>query len=377
VTPRTTIPLILALCCSAAAEDQLVPPPPPTTDPTVAPVPPPPPTTDPMVTPTADATAPAPVAPTPAGEAPRPAPVGGDQAAAAAGRAAAQDRSKSLSLRLQLDAGYDSNVLREDTNTPTSTNTEGIAIGGELHGTWRAIREPKGQLNFIGDLRYNNYPDESSADLGRASVAAFGLLRFGFIDPGAVVGLNRQWIDGEGAATILRGTLTATRLSPERSHFDSLSLDFYHVDYDDNDDASGVLTDLLLRHWWMPEAGNARRRVEATVMAGIYSADTDVESYSTIKPALGVLYRMGEAGNAVGVWDLHAQTSLEFRSYDDGIAGESAERQTVWDIGVAAERWFGTWFSAGPFLSYSIRQSTRDDRDYDRVQVGARLIADW
>jgi len=369
VTPRTTIPLILALCCAAAAEDRVVPPPPPTADPTT-PLPP--------VVPTADATAPAPVAPTPAGDAPpRPLRGVGDRAAAAAGRAAAQERAKSLSLRVELDAGYDSNVLREDTSTPTSTDTEGLAIGGELHGTWRAIREQRGQLNLIGDLRYSNYPDESSADLARASVAAFGLLRFGFIDPGVVIGVNRQWIDEEGAAIILRGTLTATRLSPARSHFVALSFDAYRVDYDDNDDASGVLTDLLLRHWWMPEAGNARRRIEATVMAGIYSAEADVESYATIKPGLAVLYRVGESGAAIGVWDLHAQTTLEFRSYDEGSVGEAAERQTIWDVGVAAERWFGTWLSAGPFISYSIRESNRDDRDYDRVQVGARLIASW
>jgi hypothetical protein len=268
-------------------------------------------------------------------------------------------------------------VLREDSNTPTSTDTEGLALGGELRGTWRLLREPAGQLNLIGDVRYNNYPEESSADLARASAAVFGLLRTGVIDPGVVLGVNRQWIDGEGAATILRGTLTATRLSPGRGHFTALSFDAYDVDFDDDEAASGVLTDLLLRHWWMPEAGNARRRVEATLMAGVYAADADSESYTTIKPGLALLHRAGAREETLGIWDLHAQTSYEHRSYDEGLPGASAERQSVWEIGLAAERWFGGWLAAGPFVSYSIRESTRDARDYDRVQVGARVIADW
>lgn len=367
------IPLILALCCSAVAEDVLVPPPPPTADPT-APVPPPPPTTDPTPPPTVDATAPPSVAPTADAAAAKPK---GNRVAAAAGQTAAQDRSKALTLRLELDAGYDSNVLREDSATPTATDTSGTAVGGEIRGTWRAIREPKGQLNVIGDLRYNAYPDESSADLGRASVAVFGLLRFGVIDPGMVLAINRQWIDGEGVATILRGTLTATRLSNSRSHFDSLSLDIYNVAYDDNDPASGVLSDLLWRHWWMPEAGNARRRVETTLLGGLYNAQAGDESYSTIKPGVGVLYRLGERDDVMGIWDLNAQTSVDFRSYEDGVAGQSAERQTTWQIGLVADRWFGSWLAVGPFITYSIRASTRDGQDYDRVQVGARLIADW
>lgn len=359
---RLAIPLTLAFCCTVIAEDQPVPPPPPTTDPT-APAPPAP--------PTAGVPAPATIpVPQPAAGAAR-----GDRVAAAAGRAAAQERGKPLSLRLELDAGYDSNILREDTTTATATDTEGLALGGELRGTWRAIRNHQGHLNLIGEARYNHYPDESRADLGRLGVAAFGLLRLGGIDPGMVVGLNRQWIDGEGIATILRGTAAVTRLSAGRAHFDSLSFDAYAVDYDDNDAASGVFTDLLWRHWWMPEAGNARRRVEFTLQGGLYSADADVESYAMVKPGIGILYRLGDQD--AGVWDVNAQTSVELRTYDEAVPGESAEDQTIWQIGASLDRLFGAWFAAGPFVTYSLRESTRDARDYDRVQVGVRLIADW
>jgi hypothetical protein len=370
VNHRIAIPLLLATCWALAAEDQPVPPPPPAADPT-APVPPPPPTADPTVTTPRAEAPPAPVRTPPAG-APR-----GNRAAAAAGRAA-QERPDPLSLRAQLDAGYDSNVLREDSSTPTATETSGPAIGAELHGTWRAVREPKAQLNLIGDVRYNTYPDESDADLGRVGVAAFGLLRMGWVvDPGAVVGVNRQWIDGEGIATILRGTVTATRLNRERDHFDTLSLDFYDVSYDDNDAASGVLSDLLWRHWWLPEAGNARKRVEVTLMAGRYSAEAEVESYTTVKPGVGARYRLGDWDDTAGIWDLSGSANLEWRRYDEATAGSDEERQLIWQAGAAADRWFTSWLAAGPFISFSLRDSNRDGRDYDRVQVGARLIADW
>lgn len=368
------VPALFLLICPAFAEENPVPPPPPVVDPTIPapPVPPPPPTADPAAVSSSDGKVAPTKAPVNDGK-----PAVGDRVAAAAGRAAAEEKSKALSLRLELDGGYDTNVLREDSNTPTATDTEGWALGGELKGTWRAIRDTKGQLNIIGEARYNNYPDESSADLGRAGIAAFGLLRLGGIDPGAIVGGNRQWIDGEGAATILRGSVLLTRLSPGRTHFDSLSFDFYNVDYDDNEDASGALGDLLLRHWWMPEAGNAKRRVELTLLAGIYSADVDSETYSTIKPGVAVLWRAGERDDALGIWDLQGQTSFDYRRYADGIVGEDAERQSTWQVSVTADRWFGSMFSAGPFITYAVRDSTRDGRDYDRVQVGVRLIADW
>jgi hypothetical protein len=370
VNTRTAIPLVLALCSFAVAEDQPVPPPPPTTDPTAP---------KPTVAPTAEApSAPAATEVKPATEpppAPAPAVARGDRAAAAAGRAAAQNRSKPISLRLELDGGYDSNILREDTTSPTATNSEGFALGAELRGTWRAIRNQQGQLNVIAEARYNNYPDESRADLGRVGGAVFGLLRTGFIDPGVVLGANRQWIDGEGVATILRGTLTATHLTEGRSHFDSLSLDAYDVTYDDNDDATGVFTDVLWRHWWMPEAGNAKRRIELSLMGGMYSAEADFESYWTVKPGVAALWRLGDQES--GVWDINGWTWLEFRSYDDGVASGDPEEQTQWQAGGSLDRWFGSWFAVGPFVSYTLRESTIDGRDYDRIQVGVRALADW
>jgi hypothetical protein len=368
VNNRLTIPLVLALCSAIVAEDQpVVPPPPPTADPT-APAPPAPP--DAGVSP-GSGTAPA----EEPGAATTPRVARGDRAAAAAGRAVAQTRAKPLSLRLELDGGYDSNILREDTTTPTATDSEGFALGAELRGTWRAIRNQQGQVNLIAEARYNNYPDESRADLGRIGGAVFGLLRTGVIDPGVVVGANRQWIDGEGIATILRGTLTATRLGAGRSHFDSLSLDVYGVDYDDNDEATGVFTDLLWRHWWMPEAGNAKRRVEFSLLGGIYSAEAEAESYLALKPGVALLWRMGDQES--GVWDANAWTWVELRSYDDGLPDEDAEEQTQWQIGGSLDRWFGSWFAIGPFVSYTLRESTRDGRDYDRIQVGVRALAEW
>ncbi len=377
------VPALFTVLMSLSAEDKPVsppvsPPPPPTADPSVVPPPPPAP-----IAPSADEAANAkpttvsgaPTTTTAATSATTTGTARGNRAAAAAGRGQVSEQ-KAVSLRLTVDAGYDSNVLREDSNTPTATNTSGPSLGGELYGTWRAIRGASGQLNVIGDVRYNAYPDESQADLGRAGVAAFGLLRFGVVDPGAVVGVNRQWLDDEGLATIWRGTAIVSRLHPAREHFDSLSFDFYNVDYDDNVSASGVLSDALWRHWWMPEAGNARRRIETTVALGVYKADAEAESYSMFKPGLSALYRVGDNASAVGMWDLTAQTSYEWRDYD-AASGATHEEQHIFQLGGGADRWFGDMFAAGLFVTYSIRESNQVGNDYDRVQVGVRLRADW
>jgi hypothetical protein len=283
-----------------------------------------------------------------------------------------------LTLRFSLEAGYDSNVLREDAVTPTATNTSGPAISGELYGTWRAIRNTSAQLNIIGDIRYSAYPDESQANVGRAGLAAFGLLRLGVIDPGMIIGVNRQWIDDEGLATIARGTVVLSRLHPERQHFDSLSFDFYNVDYDDNEPASGILADVLWRHWWMPEPGNARRRWEFSLLAGIYDADAKFESYTMVRPSIAALYRIGEQNTTIGLWDVSGSLHYEWRQFDEFSAGQPAEEQDLFQVGVAGERWFGgNMFSAGPFLTYSLRESNMSGHDYDRVQVGLRVRADW
>jgi hypothetical protein len=373
------VPTLFTVLMSLSAEDQPItppisPPPPPTADPTVVPPPPPAPSADEAATGKPTTVSGAPTTTTAATAATTTGKARGNRAAAAAGRGQASEQA--VSLRLTVDAGYDSNVLREDSNTPTATNTSGPSLGGELYGTWRAIRAAGGQLNVIGDMRYNAYPDESQADLGRAGVAAFGLLRFGVVDPGAVVGVSRQWLDDEGLATIWRATAIVSRLHPVREHFDSLSFDFYNVDYDDNEPASGVLSDALWRHWWMPEAGNARRRIEMTVALGVYKADAEVESYSMFKPGLSALYRVGDNATAVGIWDMTAQTSYEWRDYD-ATSGATSEKQHLFQIGGGADRWFGEMLAAGLFVTYSIRESNQVGNDYDRVQVGVRLRADW
>jgi hypothetical protein len=233
-------------------------------------------------------------------------------------------------------------------------------------------------LNIIADMRYNAYTEESQANLGRAGIAAFGLLRFGVIDPGMVIGVNRQWIDDKGLATIARGTVLLSRLHPAREHFDSISFDFYNVDYDDNDPASGIMADVLWRHWWMPEPGNARRRFEFSLTAGMYDAEAKIESFINLKPGISALYRVGDQNSTMGLWDVTGNLFYEWRKYDVSFASQTEEEQDLYQIGVAGDRWFGEdMFSAGPFLTYSLRESNISGHDYDRVQVGLRLRADW
>ena len=80
----------------------------------------------------------------------------------------------------------------------------------------------------------------------------------------------------------------------------------------------------------------------------------------------------------IGLWDLNGNLNYEWRAYDSSFAGQLEEEQDLFQIGVGGDRWFGgNIFSAGPFLTYSLRESNLVGNDYDRVQVGLRLRADW
>ena len=372
------IPLVIPLLLLVGvvnAEDKPAPtpPPPPLADPT-APVPPPPPVADPN--------APAPPVPIEATTSPRRtgagtgAPARGNRAAGHAGQAG-NDEPPRFVLRAEFDAGWDSNVLREAGTSTAATDTAGVTLGGELRGTWRALRTSEGQLSVIADLRYNAYPDEATADLARAGMAIYGQMHFSLVDPSVVAAASRQWLDGDGLATLYRGTVAASHITEGKEHLDTLGIDVYRINFDDNTPATGTLMMANLRHWWLLEAGNSRKRVELMLNVGLYDANADVESYTTLRPALSVFYRLGDREPLAGTYDLAASVGLELRAYDAPSTGGDGEDQTIIQASASADRWWSSWLATGLFGGYAQRDSSLAGRDYQRVQAGIRLIATW
>lgn len=354
----------LALLARAAAEDAPVPPPPPVADPTA-------PAVNAPVAPTANPAPAKPGSPTPAGGASR-----GNRTAALAGAASAETQP-AVSVRLELTGGYDSNIVLETVNDALDTGLDGLALGANVRGTWRAVRSSTAQLNVIADVRLAAYPEADEANLLRSSVAAFGQLHWGAIDPNALVSAERLWLDGEGLATVARGVIGAARTAADRRSLDALNLEAAWIDLDDNEGASGVLVDLAYRHWFVLDGDNPRRRIEAMLTVGKYLADLDHESFTLVKPTLGVTWRMGDRQPVAGTWDLNANASLELRWYDEGLGGTEAEGQDLWSIGLGADRWWSSWLTTGAYAAYVLRNSSLVGRDYARTQVGVRLGATW
>jgi hypothetical protein len=191
-----------------------------------------------------------------------------------------------------------------------------------------------------------------------------------------VLGVNRLFLDGAGVATVGRFSLTATHFDDERRGADTLVADLQPVHYDQDRDASGALYDLSYRHWWLLQPGVARRRIEASLTGGAFSANASFESYRTITPGLAIKERFDDTALG-GPLDAALDTRVEFRRYDDGLAGSSAERQVIWSLGLTADRWLNEWLAVGAYGTFTLRDSNLDGRDYRRFQAGARLLAAW
>ena len=267
--------------------------------------------------------------------------------------------------------------MLETVNNAFDTGRDGLALGANVRGIWRAVRSPTAQLNVIGDVRYAAYPEVSEANLLRTSVAAYGQLHWGAIDPNALVSAERMWLDGDGLATVLRGVIGAARQATDRTSIDALNLEAAWIDLDKNDGASGVLVDVAYRHWFLLDGDHPRRRIEAMLTAGKYLADLDQESFALVKPTVGFIWRFGERRPVDGTWDVNANASLELRWFDEGATGTKAEGQDLWSVAGGADRWWSSWLTTGAYAGYVLRNSNINGRDYARTQVGVRLGATW
>ena len=245
-----------------------------------------------------------------------------------------------------------------------------------MRATYHALNDPKGSLvNVIGDVRYDDYPSVNSANYLRGGLAAVGQTHFAAFDPGMVLSVNRLYIGDAGVATIGRISATATRIDQARQNVDSLIIDCQPVHYDNDHPDSGVLYDLLWRHWWLFTPGDAHRRIEISLGAGDFAANASTSSYRSVTPGLGIRERVERMPLIGGVVDAALGSQLEVRRYDDAYAGFPDERQLIWSVSASADRWLSQpdWafsLAVGLYGIYTSRDSNIDGRSYRRFQEG-------
>ncbi len=301
---------------------------------------------------------------------------GGNRAAVAAGGGTAE-KSREFGLFGQVAYGYDSNILREDTLNPDPSGKEGQAYSFEGRGLWRVLRNEDARLNLIADVKFNGYEPHADARTLRFGGAAVGQLHTEYVDPGLLVSYNRLLFDDRGAATLSRGALSLTHIDESRRHADTLFLDVQLLRYDNFHDQSGDLYDTTFRHWHLFEPNNSHKRIEVTFTGGYFDAQIRPESYWSISPGIAFAYRFGAQRADEGTYDLNLGIQWETRAYSGAASGQSQERQDIWATSAAVDRWFCRYLSGGVYGLLSERFSNIVGRDYDRIQVGARLTATW
>jgi hypothetical protein len=364
---RTT-PLLLLIALGFAAEPEPVAPAP-AAEPAVTPPPAeapvtPPPAEAAVTPPAADPT----IAPPPLPVAPR-ARTGG-RVARVAGSAPTWDG------RLRLGAGWDSNALLD--SDPDTAQSDTSVYSGEAAFGWRPIADQTDYVKLTATLGQEQRPLLDNLDTTRLALSAAGASQGETLTTGGSLSAARYWLEDEGAAAELRGGASLGWLRQDSADLLALELAAIHfdtgsdrpegaealVDLGDADDRSGVLFAASWRHWWQLGGGS---RLEAGVRGGLFSANSEIESYQLVQPFIAVRLRPD-------AWDINARATVEGRGYDGSrVAGEDDETAVIGTLSASADRKLAANLWAGATAGLSTRDSSLGDRDYERWQVGARL----
>ena len=338
------------------------------------------------------AAVPAPVMATPASEAPAatsasaPAPAASVPSAAATDevvliapgrrpKPAAAPLAKQFSFGVSLGAGYDSNILLENTDVPTATDEKGIATYGEVRGQYRLVDGEHGRLGLFGSAEINDYPSAREAQLIRYGGGVSASTHLGGFDPGLVASYNRFLIDSDLAANAYTVNGYVSKIFTRNVAVIGVGSQF--VDYAENDPISGTLYDANYRHWFLLEDNRVNRRLEVTLKVGKNRTHDDDHAYRVVTPGAGLLWRIGDAKATAGTQDISARVSYEFRQYPDPAAGGEAERQRLFSLNGGYDYFLASWLSLGGYGGLSQRHSNDEANQYDRFQAGLRLNATW
>ena len=278
--------------------------------------------------------------------------------------------------QVRQSASWDSNALL-DSDPDTVTSATAVYTTDATLG-WRPVADERDFLKASLNVGYDRRPQLEDLDTSRLGLALIYAHQGESLTSGANLGLTRHWLDGKGAAAELRGGYSLVKLRADSADLASIELGAVHFDstldrpdrlqtlgsLGSADDRSGVLTALGYRHWWvLPQGG----RVEAGVRAGRYFAQSDLETYDLLQPFAS--FRLRPTG-----WDLQARAGLEGRAYAGAAPGSTDERSDTASLAASADRRLGHGLWLGAFAALAARDSSLDGRDYQRWQVGLRLI---
>ena len=281
---------------------------------------------------------------------------------------------KRYAFGVTLGFGYDSNILLENTDTPTATDAKGAASLIEVRGQVRLVDDPAGRIGLFAGAERDGYASHSEANLVRFGGGLTAGTSIAGYDPGLVVGYNHFLIDQESTANAVNANGYVSKLFDQQVAI--LGVGAQYVQYLQNDDLTSTLYDISYRHWVLLEPGRVNRRIEFGLKVGQNVAHNEDSTYGVIVPSAGVVWRIGDQSQ-LGTQDLNARLQYEVRSYHSPSAGGDAERQRIFTLSAGYDYWLSSWVSAGLYTSYSKRNSNFDADEYSRWQGGLRLTATW
>jgi len=278
--------------------------------------------------------------------------------------------------RLRLGAGYDSNALLD--SDPDTAQSDTSVYNGEGQLGWRPVADDTDFVKATATVAYDRRPQLEEMDTAKLAFGVSGASQGEQLTTGGSLSAARYWLDGDGAAAELRGGASLGWLRQDSADLLALELALIHFNEEtdrpegadglfeigDADDRSGTLAAGAWRHWWQLGGGS---RIEVAARAGRFFANSESENYSLVQPWLAL--RLRPEG-----WEVLARASLEARTYDgERSAGDGSEGAVIGLLSASADRRLGHGLWLGGYAGLGARDSSYDDRDYERWQAGARL----
>lgn len=282
-------------------------------------------------------------------------------------------RERWFSGSLIVGVGYDSNVLLEDSDTPSATEESSLALSADARLRLHAVERDDARLTFIGSAGVDQYPSVSDARQLRGGLGMAAGGRWGAVDPGLVTGLTKVVVDGDLAAN-------AWNIDPYLSitwkgQVSVIGAQSLYIDYPQDDTLTGTLYAVYYRHWLLLDEQVVHRRIEVGLRYGRNTADAATASYNVLTPSLAGLWRFGDKPEN-GTQDVALRLSWERRSYDAGTA-DDGEEQRLLQLAATYDYWLSRYVSVGAQAAHAKRTSTVDLRDYDRTAAGVRAGVFW
>lgn len=272
----------------------------------------------------------------------------------------------------RIAAGFDSNVaiLPDEGGGAVNEDSSFVEGSGEGGGQYNHGRH---RIRLMGNLSRSHYFENDDYDLERYGLmATWQHLSKPWL-PSVVLSHNHYRIDDTSVLGDTDLTLAMARLHNNR-HISIGQLKYNSLDYRVSEDLDADRVEIRLGHWFL--FGSAHRRISVQVAWRSNQAESDVESYTAIRPHVAFRWRW-EDGLAARRTDIQSRLSWQSEEYDEAAAGSPTEETDILEFTASMRWWWNDQAHLGPRLAYTDRDSNIDSKVYDRTRFSIEAGMEW